>query len=217
MKVAMIVGHNEKSKGAFSSHLNTSEFDFYGNVIDRLFELYEDRFDVADKSFLQKKKEEVSIFRVPNTGYSKEMAEVVSTINNGKYDVAIELHFNAGGGTGSTVLYWHKSKQGKDLSDLFQNIMSKKTGIKKRDLIQIKDSSQNGAYGIMHSKCPYVLLEPFFGDSKDDCSRVSVDIIADVLFDYLNIITDVKFEDNALKDIQKLLAEANRKLEALIK
>lgn len=191
MKVALIIGHNEKSKGAYSEYLKISEFDFYSKVIDKMFELYRTRFNV-DASYMKQIKEHVTIFRVPNTGYSKEMQVVVDKINKDKFDVAVELHFNAGGGSGTTVLYWHKSSNGKKLADLFQNTMNAETGIKKRELIQIKGADQNGAYGIMNSKCPYVLLEPFFGDSADDCKKVSDDIIAEVLFKYLNIITNVQ-------------------------
>ncbi|MGL4652591.1 N-acetylmuramoyl-L-alanine amidase, partial [Cetobacterium sp.] len=166
-KIALIVGHNEKSKGAYSEYLKISEYDFFKKVLDKLFDKYDEVFNLDD-DFIKNIKEHVSLFRVPNTGYSKEMAEVVKELADKKFDIAIELHFNATASHnqfGNTALYWHKSEEGKRLSDLFQDIMTKKTGIRKLDLIQIKSLDQNGAYGIIKSKCPYILLEPFFGDN----------------------------------------------------
>ncbi|MGL5962774.1 MAG: N-acetylmuramoyl-L-alanine amidase, partial [Cetobacterium sp.] len=131
-------------------------------------------------------------FRVDSSSYSREMAEVVKKINDGKFDIAVEMHFNAGGGSGTTVLYWHKSESGKKLSDLFQETMVKNTGMKKKELIQVKGADQNGAYGIMNSKCPYILIEPFFGDSREDTDKINVARMGDVLFKYFNIINNVE-------------------------
>ncbi|MGL4652663.1 MAG: hypothetical protein ACRCU8_04040, partial [Cetobacterium sp.] len=84
-----------------------------------------------------------------------------------------------------------------------QDIMTKKTGIRKLDLIQIKSLDQNGAYGIIKSKCPYILLEPFFGDNKTDTDKISVELMADVLFEFLNTINDVKLPSEQETDLKK--------------
>ncbi|MGL5713852.1 MAG: N-acetylmuramoyl-L-alanine amidase [Paraclostridium sp.] len=204
-KIALIVGHNEKSKGAYSEYLKISEYDFFTKVLDKLFDKYDEVFNLDD-NFIKNIKEHVSLFRVPNTGYSKEMAEVVKELADKKFDIAIELHFNATASHnqfGNTALYWHKSEEGKRLSDLFQDIMTKKTGIRKLDLIQIKSLDQNGAYGIIKSKCPYILLEPFFGDNKIDTDKISIELMAEVLFEFLNTINDVKVPIEQETDLKK--------------
>ncbi|MGL5202095.1 N-acetylmuramoyl-L-alanine amidase [Cetobacterium sp.] len=204
-KIALIVGHNEKSKGAYSEYLKISEYDFFTKVLDELFDKYDEVFNLDD-NFIKNIKDHVSLFRVPNTGYSKEMAEVVKELADKKFDIAIELHFNATASHnqhGNTVLYWHKSEEGKRLSDLFQDIMTKKTGIRKLDLIQIKSLDQNGAYGIIKSKCPYILLEPFFGDNKIDTDKISIELMAEVLFEFLNTINDVKLPIQQETDLKK--------------
>lgn len=204
-KIALIVGHNEKSKGAYSEYLKISEYDFFTKVLDELFDKYDEVFNLDD-NFIKNIKEHVSIFRVPNTGYSKEMAEVVKELADKKFDIAIELHFNATASHnqhGNTVLYWHKSEEGKRLSNLFQDIMTKKTGIRKLDLIQIKSLDQNGAYGIIKSSCPYILLEPFFGDNKTDTDKITIELMADVLFEFLNTINDVKVPIEQETDLKK--------------
>lgn len=203
-KIALIVGHNEKSKGAYSEGLKATEYDFYGKVLDIMFSKYEKVFGLSE-SEIAKIKKDTQIFRVPNTGYSKEMAEVVKRINDEKFDIAIELHFNAADkkANGTTVLYWHKSAKGLELANAFQDVMSNATGVKKRALIPIKDSSQNGAYGIMNAKCPYILIEPFFGDSKTDTDKVSADKMADVLFEYLNVLNNVVIPEESKPSIDR--------------
>lgn len=219
-KIGIIIGHNEKSKGAYSKYLNVYERDFWEKVVEEMLYKYKNVFNLSDSKMEDIKKNYV-IFRVPNSGYSKEMSEVVNKLNKEKFDIGVELHFNAGGGNGTTVLYWHKSTNGKKLADLFQDVMIDNTGISRRELIQIKGADQNGAYGIMNSKCPYVLLEPFFGDSEKDCQKVSIEIMADVLFKYFNIINnvgniEVGEKPNNNTDIKQSLININREIEDII-
>lgn len=211
-KIALIIGHNEKNKGAYSEYLKISEYDFYSKVLDVLFKKYQETFNLKEE-FIKNIQDKIIIFRVPNTGYSKEMAEVVNTLEKNKFELAIELHFNATvehKQHGNTVLYWHKSMEGKKLAELFQEIMSSYTKIKKLDLIPISSLKQNGAYGIMKSKCPYILLEPFFGDNKIDTDKINVEKMAEVLFLFLNEINQVKISNNYsnLEDENKRLKKA---------
>lgn len=216
MKIALIIGHNVNSKGAYSENLGMSEFDFYNKVLDTMFDKYSDVFGVSTLQ-MKKIKEDTVIFRVPNTGYSKEMQKVVDTLNSKNFDIAIELHFNASNGkaNGTTVLYWHKSQKGLELANLFQDVMAESTGVTKRDLIPVKSASQNGAYGIMNAKCPYILIEPFFGDSKVDTDKVSVQKLADVMFEYLNIINDVVIVDKECNENEKITNIISKLLSAI--
>ena len=208
-KIALIIGHNQKNKGAYSEYLKKSEYDFYSKVLDVLFKKYQEAFNLKEE-FVKNIQDKITIFRVPNTGYSKEMEKVVNTLEKNNFELAIELHFNATTNHkqhGNTVLYWHKSIEGKKLAELFQEIMSSYTKIKKLDLIPISSLKQNGAYGIMKSKCPYILLEPFFGDSKIDTDKINIEKMAEVLFLFLNEINQVKISNN-----YSSLEEENKKL-----
>lgn len=218
-KIALIIGHNEKNKGAYSEYLKISEYDFYSKVLDILFKKYKEAFNLKEE-FVKNIQDKITIFRIPNTGYSKEMAEVVNTLEKNKFELAIELHFNATvehKRHGNTVLYWHKSMEGKKLAELFQEIMSSYTKIKKLDLIPISSLKQNGAYGIMKSKCPYVLLEPFFGDNKIDTDKINIEKMAEVLFLFLNEINQLKISTNSNleeenKRLKKALLEIKNKI-----
>lgn len=210
-KIALIIGHNEKNKGAYSEYLKISEYDFYSKVLDVLFKKYKEAFNLKEK-FVKNIQDKITIFRVPNTGYSKEMAEVINTLEKNNFELAIELHFNATvehKQHGNTVLYWHKSMEGKKFAELFQEIMTSYTEIKKLDLIPISSLKQNGAYGIIKSKCPYILLEPFFGDNKIDTDKINIEKMAEVLFLFLNEINQVKINTNSnLEEENKRLKKA---------
>lgn len=218
-KIALIIGHNEKNKGAYSEYLKISEYDFYSKVLDVLFKKYKEAFNLKEE-FVKNIQDKITIFRIPNTGYSKEMAEVVNTLEKNNFDLAIELHFNATTNHnqhGNTVLYWHKSREGKKLAELFQEIMTSYTEVKKLDLIPINSLKQNGAYGIVKSKCSYILLEPFFGDNKIDTDKINIEKMAEVLFLFLNEINQVKISTNSNleeenKRLKKALLEIKNKI-----
>lgn len=218
-KIALIIGHNPQNKGAYSEYLKISEYDFYSKVLDVLFKKYQEAFKLKDE-FVKNIQDKITIFRVPNTGYSKEMAEVVNTLEKNNFELAIELHFNAAAEHkqhGNTVLYWHKSIEGKKLAELFQEIMTSYTEVKKLDLIPIISLKQNGAYGIIKSKCPYILLEPFFGDNKIDTDKINIEKMAEVLFLFLNEINQVKINTNSNleeenKRLKKVLLEIKNKI-----
>ena len=184
-----------------------------------LFKKYKEAFNLKEE-FVKNIQDKITIFRVPNTGYSKEMAEVINTLEKNNFELAIELHFNATAEHkqhGNTVLYWHKSMEGKKLAELFQEIMSSYTEIKKLDLIPISSLKQNGAYGIIKSKCPYILLEPFFGDNKIDTDKINIEKMAEVLFLFLNEINQVKISTNSNleeenKRLKKALLEIKNKI-----
>ncbi|MGL5961426.1 MAG: N-acetylmuramoyl-L-alanine amidase [Cetobacterium sp.] len=217
-KIALIIGHNEKSKGAYSVDLKTTEFDFYSDVVEQLFVRYQKTFNLTE-DFIRKVKNHIAIFRIPNTGYSAEMSEVIKELKEKNFDLAIEMHFNATANSnqnGSTVLHWHKSEAGKKLAELFQNILLKETGIRKLDTIKITSTSQNGGYGIVNSKCPYILIEPFFGDNKTDTSKISISLMVQVLFNFLNTINEVGAVEVKPTDNLKELQEENKKLKKSI-
>lgn len=172
MNICLIVGHNKDKKGAYSKYLNVYEYDLYLKVAD-IIKSEVDNVDV--------------LTRKPAPYYSTEMKGITDEINSKNYDLAIELHYNAFNNVanGVEVLYWHNSAKGKKYAESFQSILNKE-GLVIRKNILIKDKTQNGAYGIMHSKCPYILVEPFFGDNKHDCDIIkSPENLARIIKEYI--------------------------------
>lgn len=176
MNICLVVGHNKDKKGAYSKYLNVYEYDLYLKVAD----------------ILKKELKNIDVLtRTPAPYYSSEMKGVTDAINSKNYDLAIELHYNAFNTTanGVEVLYWHTSTKGKQYAEDFQKCLNKE-GLTIRKNILIKDKNQNGAYGIMHSKCPYILVEPFFGDNKHDCDIIkSPENLARIIKEYISEIS----------------------------
>ncbi len=206
MKVALIVGHNKNETGAYSQHLKSSESDFFNKVCE----------------IIKRKAPSVDVFqREDKNGYTAEMKPMIEQINKGGYDLALEMHFNAGGGSGVEMLHFYKSETGIKYSETLIKLHELVLGLKKRRLVPIKDNTQNGAYGILNSKMPYILTESFFGDNKDDCEKVSVKGIANVFLIFLyslGVRIEEETETNVstiIKSLEAIQEEINKIKEVL--
>lgn len=172
-KIAIIVGHNEKSQGAYSKALDMTEYCYYKKVADKLKEVMGDAIDVYT--------------RKPNSTYGAEMREVLNELNKTNYSYVLELHFNSLSNTnvqGVECIAFHKSKVGLELSNKFNNLISKKMNIPNRGIIKVDNPNQRGAYGICKSKPPYVLIETFFG-SNEKSKDFTVDKMVELLVEFI--------------------------------
>lgn len=171
MKIALVLGHDKKSKGAYSKVLKKYENDLARDIA------YE-YLKIADADI---------ITRLPNSSYSSAMKEVLKVANNGDYDVVFELHFNSSDNpqaNGCECLVYHKSSGSKEIAKKFNDNINKATGIKIRNsgLVEVKSSSDRGGYGIVNSKPKWILIEPFFGSSTEDSNKISAKIIAEAIY-----------------------------------
>lgn len=203
MNVAIIIGHNSKSKGAYSSQLGYSEFDFFKEV----------------SAIIKKNAPSVDVYERKYTGsYSSEMKEVISEINRVGYDLAIELHFNAANGTanGVEVLHYSKSKKGIEWANSVIKIHELVCGLSSSGLKPVSDNSVNGSYGILNSKMPYILTESFFGDNESDTEAVSVEKIATCFLLFLHSIgVHVESKKSPSKTTEERLSDIENRLSAL--
>lgn len=155
-KVALVVGHNERSKGAYSATLGQYEYDYYRDVCNIISEIDKD-IDVY--------------LRKHSTGYIHEMIPVINELNARDYAFVLELHFNAATDKkvrGCEVLVYKNSKRGKELGKAFLDKVQGVFNIPKRGFVEIEHQYERGGYGICNTKAPYVLLEPFFGTNDKD-------------------------------------------------
>ena len=157
-KVALIVGHNEVSKGAFSPYLKSYEFDYWKEIAMR-----------------KKKKTGIDVFtREYNKSYTNEMKQVLDKVHaSGKYDLVIELHFNSVDNynvNGAEILVYKNSKC-VHVANVILNNMCKEFDLKNRGLKKISSVAERGGFGIMRCKYPYILIEPFFGSNVDDSEK----------------------------------------------
>ena len=154
-KVALVIGHNERSKGAYSKILNQSEFDYYSDIA----------------TLISQANQTMDIYlRKPNKGYIQEMIPVVQSINLHGYDFVLELHFNSVSDpqvAGALCLAHQKSFKGQRIAKLFLNKLCKEYSLKNKGIINITQSNQRGGFGICKTNCPYILIEPFFAGNKE--------------------------------------------------
>ena len=79
-KVALIIGHNSRSKGAYSIILG-SEYTYWKRIAEKIKTVIPQIVDVYE--------------RKANKCYTKEMNEVLEELNKNDYKFCLELHFNA--------------------------------------------------------------------------------------------------------------------------
>lgn len=165
MKVALIIGHNARSKGAYSPILG-SEYDYWKRIAHQVQYNLPDLVDVYE--------------RLPNKSYVNEMQKVLQEVNKHDYKYCLELHFNAASekANGCECLVYWKNEQAKELATQFmarlQTIFNSKIR-GQHGLIEVKNSNSRGAYGICNSKDTYILLEPFFGSNQEEALKFSVE------------------------------------------
>jgi len=173
MKIAIIIGHYKKSKGAFSPYLQLSEWDFYNEVSKNL--------------------NNVTIFHHdPNIkGYTSRIKATAKKLND--FDIVIECHFNAATpkANGCETLYYFNSRKGKQYATIFSEIVNEATGIKLRNngLKALVNENDRGFQSVYRPKPPTILIEPFFGSNREDCDKIeSPEKMACILNTFLEMI-----------------------------
>ena len=138
-KVALVIGHNKRSKGAYSSIVG-SEYDYWERIAEKIKTEIPLMVDVYE--------------RKPNQYYTREMFEVLEELNKNDYKFCMELHFNSAENTqanGCECLVYCKNKKAKELATTFMIRLQNKFGSKIRNnqgIIEIQDSKIRGGYGI---------------------------------------------------------------------
>lgn len=161
MKIAITVGHSLLKNGCYTS----ADGRKYGGCLEYH---WCKNFGKNLKKALEKDGHEVDLIVCPEKKFSKSSQEKIYKIplvNNGDYDLLIELHLNASdnkNACGTEVLY--KSNTGKKYATAVQKQLAtvfKDRGIKQRDDLYILNSTNP----------PAILLETFFCTSIMDYAK----------------------------------------------
>lgn len=147
MKVLIQVGHTSRAQGAGNKASGMTEFAFNTKVAEAI---------MRDKTHEYHLISDVDLNRVP---------ALVNQINP---DICIALHCNAfnESATGTETLYWHTSTKGKALAQRLQKSLVEALGLKDRGVKPIT-GTERGGFLLKGTKCPAVIVEPFFIDSAD--------------------------------------------------
>ena len=102
-KFAIVIGHDEKDKGAFSSYLDLQEWSLFNNFA---------------KAFLV---EVGDIFTHDKTISSYTQRQVNTAQKTADYQYSFELHFNAAGpsANGCEALYYYKNENAKLIAEKY--------------------------------------------------------------------------------------------------
>ena len=162
MKICISIGHGKSARGGYDSGAlggNYQEFKIAREIGKYIGEIFEDYACTAD---------------VINYDATLYLAERIAHVNKHGYDLAIEIHLNASGGTGSEVYYKHKSASGKKLAGAISKSIANTFGIRDRGA-KVKINPANGTdyFGFVRScKCESLLIETVFIDTASDRKHV---------------------------------------------
>ena len=162
MNICISIGHGKSAKGGYDSGAlggNYQEFKIareIGKYIGEVFKGYDCKADVI------------------NYDATLYLTDRIAHVNKHGYDLAMEIHLNASGGTGSEVYYKHKSATGKKLAGAISKSIANTFGIRDRGA-KVKINPANGTdyFGFVRScKCETLLIETVFIDTASDRKHV---------------------------------------------
>lgn len=158
-KIAIVVGHTVKAdKGAFSTYLLRSEQPYNLEVANQLKTLAPDLYDVYTHSVQD---------------YYKRQKALAAKLNGRKYDLVVELHFNAAASplaNGTECLHWFASKKGKEYAKTISKAIAGNYGTTIRGIdgaTPIVHEQGRGYWFTYLPKAPAVIVEPFFGSHAE--------------------------------------------------
>lgn len=151
MRVALIIGHSAKDKGAINKKSGIQEFDYNNELVG-----------LISKSLMKLHIDHDVIYRQSYSGLPEK-------VNRTNADLVIEFHCNAFNekATGTEMLYWHNSKNGKRLAELCQNDVVSCLELPDRGVKPI-DSNARGGNLLRYTNMPCIIAESFFIDNDDD-------------------------------------------------
>ena len=162
MNICVSIAHGKSAKGGYDSGAlggNYQEFKIAREIGKYIGEIFKGYACTAD---------------VINYDATLYLTDRIAHVNKHGYDLAMEIHLNASGGTGSEVYYKHKSATGKKLAGAISKSIANTFGIRDRGA-KIKINPANGTdyFGFVRScKCESLLIETVFIDTASDRKHV---------------------------------------------
>lgn len=160
MKISVCIGHGKSRSGQYDSGAVASGYQEFklaraiGKCLKQELSKYNCTVDLI------------------NYDGDKNLAERIKYVNSKGYDLNMELHLNAGGGTGPEVYYKHNSKQGKALAMAISKSIATNLGLKDRGAKTKLVSGQDYFGCVREIKCMSFLVETVFIDTKGDRDKV---------------------------------------------
>lgn len=104
------------------------------------------------------------------------LTDRIAYVNRENFDLAAEIHLNAGGGTGSEVYYKHADEGGKKLAAKISAGIAKTFSLRDRGAKTKLNSAGGDYFGFVRSVgCRSLLIETVFIDSSSDRKNVETE------------------------------------------
>lgn len=157
MRVALVVGHSKDSQGACNCTYDICEWEFNDKLVRRIHGLVGDRCE-------------------PKIVYRDTYKALPDKVNALNPDFVICFHANAFDTkvSGTETLYYHKSKRGKLIAEIFQNKLVNTLKLNDRG-VKARTVKQRGGYMLENVNAPCIILEPFFIDNDIECKKITRD------------------------------------------
>ena len=149
--IVLEIGHSKASKGAHNKTFNISEFTFNEELV----------IDISDK---------LNNLNIQNSiVYRTNYSDLPNQINQLNPKFVISFHCNAFNtkASGTEMLYYHSSKNGKLMASIFQKNIVDALKLPDRG-IKPKHTEDRGGYILKYTDAPCIISEPFFIDNDDD-------------------------------------------------
>ncbi len=160
MKIAISIGHGKSKTGGYDSGAVGGGYHEFrlakeiGKYAGEELALYDCEVDII------------------NYNGDAYLTDRIAYINKGGYDLAMEIHLNAGGGTGTEVYYKNTNLTGKNLAAAISKSISVNLGTRNRGA-KIKLSGDVDYFGFVRSvKKQSLLVETVFIDTASDRNKV---------------------------------------------
>jgi len=170
-KIAFVIGHTSKDKGAFSTFLQISEFDLFKEFANKHLSEVGDIF-LHDETI---------------TSYTQRQADTATKTT--EYEYVFELHFNSAtpAAEGCEALYYTGNTKAEKIAEKFCSLMVQEMDMKNRGAKAL-NASDRGFGFVSKQKPTALILEPFFGSNEDDCRNFKQEKYKKVIFELINYI-----------------------------
>lgn len=157
MKICISIGHGKSARGGYDSGAVGSGY--------HEFKLAREIGRYAAES-LKNYGCEVTLINYDADMY---LSDRIACVNKGGYNLAAEIHLNAGGGTGPEVYYKHSDDGGKKLAAAISKSISGVFGLRDRGAKIKLNESKDDYFGFIRSiNCRSLLIETVFIDTAGD-------------------------------------------------
>ena len=176
MIAALIIGHKHSSPGAANKELNINEFSFNKTLVNDIVTYFNRVVD-----------DDIKLIQIYRDTY-KSLPDKVNKID---FNFVISFHVNAFNKkvSGSEVLYYHKSNNGRKMAKILQKGIVESLKLKNRGIKSI-NSEARGGYLLKHTKAPCVIIEPFFIDNMNDCFSVRMNY-EELVISFIKSISEI--------------------------